>query len=389
MRKSAGFTLIVVRKRGRAAFTLIELLVVMVIIAILVGLLMPALARAKEEARKTQCRSNLRQIGFAIAMYANDNSGYGPSVEGQMWLEANDGSLMHYGFEAPDGSHQDPGNFGIFKPNDASASNNNLTFGHAQIWHATLSQPARPIGLGLLWAAGYLTQKGASVLFCPSDNSGEGAIDKGVAEWQNYDVDEPFFTSGGRIVRSDGDGRGNAGSSWNHCYFPDQCPKKCAVPGAWVDAPICNVLNNYTLRISRKFVKLAPNGYNRTYPTAILLERAGAMGMVCDTLESTLGLDRYQVLGVPGMPEVHPHDPEFYVRGWFFYITNHDSAYNVLFSDGSVKTYGDSGHQVFKRAMDVWRGELPVDRYTFDNKYWGHFDKYIWTAYLEGAYRED
>jgi len=48
----------------------------MVIIALLIGLLLPALSRAKEEARKTQCRSNLRQIGLAMQMYANDNSGY-------------------------------------------------------------------------------------------------------------------------------------------------------------------------------------------------------------------------------------------------------------------------------------------------------------------------
>ena len=59
----------------RQGFTLIELLVVMVIIALLVGLLLPALGRAREEARKTQCRSNLRQMGLAMHMYANDNKG--------------------------------------------------------------------------------------------------------------------------------------------------------------------------------------------------------------------------------------------------------------------------------------------------------------------------
>ena len=398
------------RSRG---FTLIELLVVMVIIALLVGLLLPALGRAREEARKTQCRSNMRQIGLAINMYTTDNSSYTPPAYGA-WANTSVGKHLVHGDGGDGMAHMFLQWQLIPRVNSTDDgynpwvdSRDDLTL---DCTYPSAPGAGIPSGLGLLFAGGYLTQKGSAVLNCPSEAL---AADEGepwpwvndyhpgeyYRDWWNRIrepmLDSVFYTTAGKIAWSTD--RNNFGWNDTSYWFGDWTQwgmqSQCLTHGSsadgymWILGPAwsnpqidcgynagyrqpCILTGSYMIRPDKS---TANQGFTHN---SYKLDRAQGKGLVSDAIWGWkwFGYER------TGWALISWSTPEqLTIRHW---KSNHDQSYNVLFSDGAVKTFSDGGGTLMGevRKEQISRGGYIPANTTYAK--W-------WEIYFDALYAQD
>jgi len=339
--------------RVRTGFTMVEILVVIVIISILMGLLLPVPARAREQARIVACKNNLRQLGMAIITFSADHGDRTPATYG--WHPDNraDERLSSYAVLVRNADGEDVGT-----------------------------------GLGLLWTGGYLgSRQGADVaklFYCPSNNTEtllddhvgvaaesvtlpddcrEGSVPEAMDRKFQFDVAEACWTTGEPSL-CNRDGTGDFGFDTGNPAHAENY----TVGGA--------VLSSYWLRTRRSpsatsYQRIDESTTRNAWPIrpmpTVLPNFAGAIAS--DNIGGNWPATTW--LGTCADPT--DWDEEDGANAWYrkwtstdsgappgnifyyVYVQNHLNAYNVLFTNGAVRTFADSELRLRRVVIDELR----------------------------------
>ena len=321
----------------RSGFTLIELLVVIAVIAILMSLLLPAVQQAREAARRTQCKNNLKQMGLALHNYEGTHGAFPPSCIVNPYA---DGSA--YGISYGDQYRVGPSGFGwgvsLLPFLDQSPLYNGFN----------LNEPC--------WAP--VNARGAGtpmqVFLCPSATGGSGGYNVQSATDKRHGVDMTR-TDGSKIFFAHSHYVTNAGINqpWGrataYCYnydIPEPVPgaPDCIINGPFYPnshtriADVTDGLSS-TIFVGERSSFLCNNTWVGVVPGAVVVPRLDLRPWPSENNAAT------SMVGCHSGPDVHDHPQVIiHVPNNPFGHTDemwgeHGDGCNVLFGDGSIRFF--------------------------------------------------